>query len=1548
MENFKQKYDYQIKENIKIQMKKIFASLGTIDLELISKYLYYVILLMSEYFTITQSIDDFYKKITENNYQDIYSLLILLMPYFELNNASKINSLSEILFNKENLSKNDYEIKKNICKKLETSYYVDHNINDVKEYFEEMLLIINDSLSKVSLKLCPNWLNTQPVTLNEASGDEYYKKSKYYLNFTNLYKTKQLNNLPIKFWEEDKVKNTLVDKNSENKKLYIGNYTLYGTIANFLYNDIKDIKWMIYDYRIENKIYPTIVMLAESIKSSPEADVFTVPWDKLSNEIQQQSKISWTNASKSIKSNYNILRLYKPLILFYLRSIKKNKQKIKKLGLSKKCSEIIIGNIDKEENDDDDEEIENKVYVNSEIDSCIIEAISKISCEEINKYIFECVQKFRYTWYGYMCTSSTGNLLKETEYNEKFQNIFGKSCEIRKNNKIEGYLTLKIFYNYFKLLTLNNFLLTDSKESKESNFKELSKSGCWNSLTTKNKELFINKVNRIDIESWFNIKNTLRIVYGKDRDINYLHEKIIEKLKDENFIPEIVIMTLVTNGMLCHVKYNEKLTNNEFVPNIQKDQTKWKIYMSNNINIDEMSYSFLSNMELKSNSDDNRWKKFIDNRNMIMKNKTFNGLEIMKDNIWSQYFASNWIAQIQVYTHYINQRVLYITGATGSGKSTVLPLLLLYAEKSLNFNNNAKLYCSQPRIQPTKDNAERMSKSMGLPIIVEKTELDKYFDEDIQLTKEFAVNKTNKSILPINYIQYKYKDHDIEDNYYHPTLRLYTDGTLYNDIRTKYLLKEQIDPDNLYTFTEKNMCDILLVDESHEHNTYMDMILTLTKFSIYVNNSTTLGIVSATMENDEKKYRKFYSIINDNWKYPLDIRYLYKEEKINKSFLDRRIHVSPPFSGTNFTIKEITTYKLDKLDEQDINKIDSRILNILNIILAQKDDGNEEKDILIFLPGQNDITRLKKIINDNTNNDVLAIPFYKDFDKKTLDNVVKKISDKEVRNNIVNPKNIEIDIELNDKKQEVAKGTYKRFIILATNIAEASITIDTLSYVIDTGTEKIKKYDYITKEEKLVKELISLPSKTQRKGRVGRTKPGTVYYTYGSSNLRQTVAYKICIDNISEYIIKLITEEKTYLIDKTNDPYFSEIEKINDSIKNQYIYIDDNGKDIKYENNLVKNEQILTYPLIDGKYDLNTLKDVNYTFYLIHPNELDKNLPNKVELITDHYKSKNYIDSNNTLTKLGKKIVAYSEYFEFQIEISNILIDLIDNRKMFNNDNFLEKIMAFIIIKTMNIKVKQYMNGGFIKADTDFLKYLFTAKENYTILKNKKTFANKKELNDLENLIKFIDKLNKLKEMIYEIKNSFDKRNDLKYLKENNNIEKYEELEKKINDYENGKQFKKNYNQFINKIFITGPTNILNDEIFLMNEYEILCFLIVKNVPNNLYIKILGTIYYINYINRNINSIFTMECIGKKILTTIPSSYINYIIYALKTEDTVLSNIMWIPKIVLEKINNYNKNILNIVKISKIDRKYCIDKYENKFNIIYENLTEINKSLDYK
>ena len=97
------------------------------------------------------------------------------------------------------------------------------------------------------------------------------------------------------------------------------------------------------------------------------------------------------------------------------------------------------------------------------------------------------------------------------------------------------------------------------------------------------------------------------------------------------------------------------------------------------------------------------------------------------------------------------------------------------------------------------------------------------------------------------------------------------------------------------------MEDIILIDEAHEQNPNMDMILTFIKFGVYINNQVSLGIISATMENDELTYRKYYELIDDNWKFPLNVNKNIQPYG-DRNLLDRRLHLSSPFQNLNFTI----------------------------------------------------------------------------------------------------------------------------------------------------------------------------------------------------------------------------------------------------------------------------------------------------------------------------------------------------------------------------------------------------------------------------------------------------------------------------------------------------------------------------------------------------------------------------------------------------------------------------------------------------------------------
>ena len=83
-----------------------------------------------------------------------------------------------------------------------------------------------------------------------------------------------------------------------------------------------------------------------------------------------------------------------------------------------------------------------------------------------------------------------------------------------------------------------------------------------------------------------------------------------------------------------------------------------------------------------------------------------------------------------------------------------------------------------------------------------------------------------------------------------------------------------------------------------------------------------------------------------------------------------------------------------------------------------------------------------------------------------------------------------------DEAKKVDMGLYTRAVIIATNVAEASITIQSLKYVIDLGYQLNVSYDYKDAMSKPSITKITESSRVQRRGRVGRVSSGKVYYLY--------------------------------------------------------------------------------------------------------------------------------------------------------------------------------------------------------------------------------------------------------------------------------------------------------------------------------------------------------------------------------------------------------------------------------------------------------------------
>jgi len=134
-------------------------------------------------------------------------------------------------------------------------------------------------------------------------------------------------------------------------------------------------------------------------------------------------------------------------------------------------------------------------------------------------------------------------------------------------------------------------------------------------------------------------------------------------------------------------------------------------------------------------------------------------------------------------------------------------------------------------------------------------------------------------------------------------------------------------------------------------------------------------------------------------------------------------------------------------------------------------------DILVFLTGREDIEQFLEVITE-------LIP--------TLPRGVPKVIPMALHSGLSTEEQLRVF--------SPTHANYRK-IIAATNIAEASITIDGVKYVVDCGFVKIKSYNPTYDFSSLSTVPVSLASATQRAGRAGRTSPGTCYRLYPESCL---------------------------------------------------------------------------------------------------------------------------------------------------------------------------------------------------------------------------------------------------------------------------------------------------------------------------------------------------------------------------------------------------------------------------------------------------------------
>ncbi|MCH2178948.1 MAG: DEAD/DEAH box helicase, partial [Mariniblastus sp.] len=334
-----------------------------------------------------------------------------------------------------------------------------------------------------------------------------------------------------------------------------------------------------------------------------------------------------------------------------------------------------------------------------------------------------------------------------------------------------------------------------------------------------------------------------------------------------------------------------------------------------------------------------------------------------------------------------DHQVVVISGETGSGKSTQLPLIGLAA----GFGTRGMIGHTQPRRIAARGVAARIAQQLKTPL-----------GQQVGFKIRFD-DKTNRETY----------------------IKLMTDGILLAETQNDRFLDQY---------------DLIIIDEAHERSLNIDFLLGFIRRILPKRPDLRIIITSATI--DTKRFAEHFTfhldrpapVINvEGRTFPVDTRYL---------------DISADTDENDAVIDAV----------QELSRIDSG-------------------DMLIFLPTENDIRivsrKLKGASLPGRQTDIL--PLY------------ARLS--------------------TDQQNLIFKENPHRRIVLATNVAESSITVPGIRFVIDTGTARISRYSPRSKVQRLPIEAISQASANQRAGRCGRVGPGICLRLYSEEDFTARPAF---------------------------------------------------------------------------------------------------------------------------------------------------------------------------------------------------------------------------------------------------------------------------------------------------------------------------------------------------------------------------------------------------------------------------------------------------------
>ncbi len=278
-----------------------------------------------------------------------------------------------------------------------------------------------------------------------------------------------------------------------------------------------------------------------------------------------------------------------------------------------------------------------------------------------------------------------------------------------------------------------------------------------------------------------------------------------------------------------------------------------------------------------------------------------------------------------------------------------------------------------------------------------------------------------------------------------------------------------------------NAYDTIIIDEAHERSLNIDFLLGYLKQLLSKRPDLKVIVTSATI--DANRFSKHFNdapVIEVSGRtYPVEVRYrpLGKVGNISHEVADDDViedEDAQPKTVHGVQRKGKTEARWLAEDDEE-EAIEEAILDATDDLLRLGDG-----DILVFLPGEREI-------------------------RDTADHL-RKYQGRSTKLKHIEVLPLFARLSIADQ-QKIFKPHGMRRIVLATNVAETSLTVPGIKYVIDAGLARVKRYSTRAKVEQLQIEKISQAAAKQRAGRCGRVSNGICVRLYSEEDFNNHAAF---------------------------------------------------------------------------------------------------------------------------------------------------------------------------------------------------------------------------------------------------------------------------------------------------------------------------------------------------------------------------------------------------------------------------------------------------------